>query len=492
MAETLVRGRSVLTGDAQMPMLADGAVLVRDGIITEIGPADGLQARYRPETVIGGPAKIVMPGLVSAHQHGGGVSSVQLGCPDQRFERWLLRMLAIPALDPYLDTLYRAARFIESGITTTIHSHYVRDWADPGAEAASILSAYRKSRLRVAFAPCFLEQNLLAYGPGAEALRSVPADARAWLDAIATSLPPVGRYCDWITDLRTAFHDPKRLRILLGPVAPQWCSMKSLQVMAGKVGAVGGLHTHLLESPAQRTYLDSWLGRSVVTMLDELGLLGPTTSLAHAVHIRQPEVELLASRGAHVVTCPGSNLRLGNGITPVAQLADAGVPVAVGTDDMAAADDDDLLAEGRLMSLLQRPLGRWLPAGHMLAMLTSAGAAAALFADVTGRIAPGHHADLVLLDTTRLDEPATDPELSDLELVVARAAARDVHTVLIDGAVMYCEGQHMWINRADVVSALSEVVRAQAGTESHQRANLLSKKFADWHDRFSAALEPSR
>jgi cytosine/adenosine deaminase-related metal-dependent hydrolase len=262
--------------------------------------------------------------------------------------------------------------------------------------------------------------------------------------------------------------------------------------MAERTGAAGGLHTHLLESPAQRQYLDSWLGRSVVTVLDTLGLLGPATSLAHAVHIRPAEIELLAQRGAQVVTNPGSNLRLGNGIAPVAALLDAGVPVAVGTDDMAAGDDDDLFAEGRLMALLQRPRGRWLAAAQVLSMLTSAGAGAALFGALTGRLEPGRRADLVLLATGRLDEPGTGPPASDLELVVARAAARDVRTVLIDGSVRYHEGRHTWVDRAEVVSALRDVVRAQTGADGHRQAVRLSEQLASWHDGFAQTQEAAR
>jgi hypothetical protein len=95
-----------------------------------------------------------------------------------------------------------------------------------------------------------------------------------------------------VADLRKRFNGSDRAAVLLGPAAPQWCTMASLERLAAEGEPAQGIHTHLLESPAQRHYLDAWLGGSVVDWLDQLGF--PAASFAHGVWLRRGEMELLA------------------------------------------------------------------------------------------------------------------------------------------------------------------------------------------------------
>src|SRR5215475_6283016 len=294
---TLVYGRSLLTGRLDQPELADGGLVVDGTIITAVGKAADLRRAHAPDREIGGNDRIVMPGLASAHQHGGGVSSVQLGCSDQAFERWIIQMLGVPPLDPYLDTLYHAVRLIENGITTTIHSHYTRDPFRYDEEVEGHLRAWEQSRMRVAFAPCFLDNNQFVYESNPEFLASLPAGLAAEAGRLLDLGPGIGAYLDLVADLRKRFNGSDRATVLLGPAAPQWCTMASLERLAAEGEPAQGIHTHLLESPAQRHYLDAWLRGSVVDWLDQLGFLGPAASFAHGVWLRRSEMELLAERG---------------------------------------------------------------------------------------------------------------------------------------------------------------------------------------------------
>ena len=67
--DLLVAGDWVLTMDRARTMIRDGAVAVDDGRIVDVGPADELQRRWRPAYRLGGADRLVMPGLVNAHQH---------------------------------------------------------------------------------------------------------------------------------------------------------------------------------------------------------------------------------------------------------------------------------------------------------------------------------------------------------------------------------------------------------------------------------------
>src|SRR6266511_756691 len=89
----LVRGRWVVTGagedDATIP---DGAVLVRDGRIDEVGAWSALRQRHPDAEVLGSDEVAVLPGLISAHHHVTGVTQTQQGILDDTLELWLLEL----------------------------------------------------------------------------------------------------------------------------------------------------------------------------------------------------------------------------------------------------------------------------------------------------------------------------------------------------------------------------------------------------------------
>jgi len=478
---TLVHGRSLLTGRLDLPEIPDGGLIIEGAIITEVGSAPELRRRHSPVREIGGHDRFVLPGLASAHQHGGGVSSVLLGCPDQPFERWMIKMLGVSPLDTHLDTLYHAARLIENGITTTLHSHYTRDPTRYGEEVEDHLRAWAQSGMRVAFAPCFLNNNHFVYESNAGFLASLPAGLAAQATRLLDLGPDITSYLDLVRDLRKRFDGSDRARVLLGPVAPQWCTKDALERMAADGEPAAGVHAHLLESPAQRHHLDAWLGGSVVDWLDQLGFLGPAASFAHGVWLRPAEMSVLADRGATIVHNPGSNLRVRNGIAPVLAMREAGIPIALGTDDMTLNDNNDLLAEARLAGVLTGLSGPSLAPSDLLHMATARGAAAAGFGETTGQLAVGMRADVVLVDAARIAEPATSADLPAGDLVVARGVGADVRTVLIDGKVVFDGGAHTWVDREALEAELRDVALSQQAdarwTEMANFAQQLARAF---------------
>jgi len=482
---TLVHGRSLLTGTIDQPEIHEGGLIVDGSVITEVGSAAELRRRHGPIAELGGSDRIVLPGLVSAHQHGGGVSSVQLGCPDQPFERWMIEMLGVPPLDSYLDTLYHAARLIENGITTSLHSHYTRDFTRYGDEVEDHLRAWARSGMRVAFAPCFLDNNHFVYESNAAFLSSLPQDLAAHATRLLDLGPDVGSYLDLVATLRKRFDGSDRARVLLGPAAPQWCTKHALERMAAEGDPGAGIHAHLLESPAQRHYLDSWLGGSVVDWLDRLGFLGPAASFAHGVWLRPAEMAVLAERGATIVHNPGSNLRLRNGIAPLVAMRAAGVRLAVGTDEQTLNDNNDLLAEARLAGILAGLAGARVAPAELLHMATARGAAAAGFGELTGTLAAGMRADLVLVDATRIAEPAVHADLPMAELLIARGLGSDVRTVLIDGTVVFDDGRHTWVDREALVAELREAARGQETDPRRREMRSIAQRIAQAFDEYT-------
>src|SRR5688500_18249409 len=102
----LVRGRWVVTGTGPGDAtITDGAGLVQEDRIAEIGTWGSLRARHPAADILGSDDVAVMPGLISAHHHSTGVTSTQQGIVDDILELWILEMRRVRPGDPYLDTL---------------------------------------------------------------------------------------------------------------------------------------------------------------------------------------------------------------------------------------------------------------------------------------------------------------------------------------------------------------------------------------------------
>src|SRR5215212_526576 len=69
--DLLLAGGTVVTVDEQRRILDDGAVAVDGGRIVAVGPAAEIAAQYQAAETIDCRGKLVLPGLIDAHGHGG-------------------------------------------------------------------------------------------------------------------------------------------------------------------------------------------------------------------------------------------------------------------------------------------------------------------------------------------------------------------------------------------------------------------------------------
>jgi 5-methylthioadenosine/S-adenosylhomocysteine deaminase len=487
-----VRGAVAFT-DASRPRageLRDAAVLVRDGRIVAVGPA-GAPATKHPDAVeLGGSDYWILPGLVNAHTHGRGIGWFRLGALDDSLEPWIYNLMGQPGLDPYYDTVYQNLRLIESGVTTALHSHYPRD---PGNqdELEATIRAYVDTGLRVGFAVSIFTRNFLSYDDVAF-LATLPAELRQRVEVmLGPSGPP---------DSAPVFEEIRRLsslyqgvgegasavRILHGPVAPQWVSPEELQRCYREADELGGgVHMHLLETPYQRAYALCALGESWGVHLDRLGVLGPNVSVAHAVWTEDADMDCFADRGVTVCHNPSSNLRLKSGIAPVARMRGRGVRVALGGDNSILGGEEDFLEEMRLCANLHRQPGfdgAALDGEGVLAMGTIAGATATGFGDSIGKLVPGAAADIVLMRHRRITGPALSNTIPPIEALLHAGAARDVETVIIGGRVRYHGGLHRGFDKDRIEQMLcAESVETTVG---HEQTGALFRELLPYRRRF--------
>jgi 5-methylthioadenosine/S-adenosylhomocysteine deaminase len=160
------------------------------------------------------------------------------------------------------------------------------------------------------------------------------------------------------------------------------------------------IHTHASEHPGESQAIRKRYGKDNLALLDELGLLGPQTTLAHCVQVQGSELELLAQSGASVAHCPSTNLKLGSGIAPIVTFRQRGITIGLGADGAPCNNRLDPLTECRQAALLaQYQAGPGVfSAEDAVRMLTIDGARALGLEAVCGSLEVGKSADLVLVD----------------------------------------------------------------------------------------------
>ncbi|KAL2810928.1 hypothetical protein BJX63DRAFT_400936 [Aspergillus granulosus] len=140
-----------------------------------------------------------------------------------------------------------------------------------------------------------------------------------------------------IAHIHTLDPEGNLVKPILTPRFAPTCSPESLS----SLGALAASHTpplhiqtHISENKDEVSLVQSLFpeSESYAAVYDKHALLTKRTILAHAVHLTQSEMELIAARDAKVSHCPASNSALGSGIAPVRQLLETGVTVGLGTD----------------------------------------------------------------------------------------------------------------------------------------------------------------
>lgn len=411
----------------------DNVVLRHDGVITSITPDTAPPQARR---------SFVIPALVNAHDHARPTAS-SFGAVDIPLESWILRSAMGTPPDPYLAAASAMARSAKAGCGSMM-IHYTR----PSGilplleEAKEIARAAKDVGIRIAFALAVRDQNPVVYGDGEPVLAALSADDRKTVEDLFIKPAMSPRDYIELTEAIAAEIAGPGLDVQFGPAGVQWCSRPLLEAIAESSALTGRrVHMHLLETIYQRAWADRHFPDGVIKYLRDIGLLSPRLTLAHGIHARPDELEILAASGARLVTNFSSNLHLHSGLAPIAAAHRCGCAIAVGVDGLALDEDDDVIREMRLVQLAHGGLGfaRTWTRPEFFALAIRNGRAAT-GAPGSGDLTPGAPADFVVLDLDRLDRDAIMP-VDPLQLLFARGNASLVRDVVVDGRTIVREGK---------------------------------------------------
>jgi 5-methylthioadenosine/S-adenosylhomocysteine deaminase len=404
--------------------LLDGHPVVlraEDGVIAELG-AD--VAPQPGDDLIDATGLLLCPPMVNAHTHAAMTLFRGFG-DDMPLMEWLREKIwpAEAKLDP--EDVYWGARLacvelIRAGTSRFFDMYWMVD---------QVARAVADSGIRAVVSSVVIDEGDPAKG---RELRPAELDL---LDRLAEAGPLV---------------EPS-----LGPHAIYTVSRETLNWMA-EVGSEREIPVQIHLSETEQEVADCLEAhrKRPAAYLDELGLLGPRTVLAHGVWLDEAELELIADRGATVVANPAANMKLAvGGVLPYPAAARTGVALGLGTDGVSSNSNLDSFEEVKLFALTQKHASgdsATLPASEALAI------ARGLRSPVLGGtpLEAGQPADFLLLR-------AHAPELSageiDADLVYAAGGAI-VDTTVVAGEVLM-RGRHVEGTEEAVAEVRSRAAR---------------------------------
>ena len=241
-----------------------------------------------------------------------------------------------------------------------------------------------------------------------------------------------------------------RIRIDFSIHAEYTCKPHIVRAYSELCMAHGGrMHIHLSETQREVDECIARYGKSPVAWFEELGTLDSPTAAAHCVAVSDEDIAILKRYGVNVIHNPTSNLKLGSGFAPVRKLMDAGINLALGTDGAASNNNLDMFEEMHLADIM--PCGyrhdpTEVSSAEVLDMATVNGARLQGRSD-TGVLAVGKKADIIALD---LDKPHLYPNFDTPALLTCAAHSSDVCMTMVDGRILYENGEYKTLDREKV------------------------------------------
>jgi len=438
----LIRGGYVLTMDSAGD-IPGGDVHVRDGEIVAIG--ENLDAPGAD--VIDAAGKIVAPGLVDTHWHmwntllrglsdgvPTGESPVRSGSasPGGRTSRtgdsrppsppapgtprgYFVTCVALGRRflpgDTYAGTRLACAEAVDAGITT-VHdwAHNIRgiDWAEAGLRALS------ESGLRARFS--------FGYETGHQNDHLMALDDLTRVAAAWPAYSVAGRLHLGMAWRGTGGSNPA-MRVAPGLYREEIETARGLGLPVS-VHACGPRHA---------------AGQLAAYAAE--GLLGPDLQVVHLNNASAEEIALAAEHHTPASVSPFTELQIGYGPPVTGELLAAGVPTGLSVDTTMLSGNADMFA---IMKVTQgcanaRAYDEFaLTARDVLRLATIEGARTLGLDAVTGSLAPGKRADIIVVS---VDAPNLGLLTDPARLLVTAAHPGNVETVLADGRVVKRSGE---------------------------------------------------
>lgn len=422
----------ILTASYVLPIheqyIEDGAVLVREGEIKEVGKRADLVAKYPGEEIKDYGQAALCPGFVDTHTHL--EYTVFRGLvEDLPYSEWKSAVMELEGKlddDDWNDSaLLGALEALSSGITT------IADITNTGASLRAVNAAGLRG---------------IVY-------RELETMNKCNVDVVMDEA--VKDIEEWESNLT----HPERVSIGIAPHSVYSCHPSLFKKVAAYASDGRPVALHLAGSSEEYGFVKYgssilkhdvreqyekdaplWLptGVSPVRYVHQWDILKvPNILAAHCTQVDDDDVEILKKEDVAIAHCPRCNAKLGMGVAPLHKFLDAGIRIGLGTDSPAASNAMDVFEEMRVGLLIQRGqkgTRRFYTAQRFLKLATHDAASALKLLDKVGTLEVGKRADIIAVDLSESNQMPTHKPGSAL---VHTADQHHVMMTMVDGEILY-------------------------------------------------------
>jgi len=409
--------------DSRRRVLTDGAVLIKDGVISQIEKSSDFRTQDRADFEIDARGKVVLPGLIDIHVHL--AQALIRGCADDTsLIDWLQKFVwplqgNFDAQDGRVSAELCMLEMIKSGTTTFLESLLHTRYGFDG-----IAETVGRSGMRGILSKTVM--GLPGYGSEKNIMHP------GMIEDAATTMREVETYFQ-----RWNGKADGRIGVWYGARSLGACTRQLYEEIARGAKRLGtGVTMHLSEVQEDVRYTEKEFGKMPAEFMDQVGLVGPKVVFAHGVWLTEKEWQILAKKGASVAHCPSSNMKLSSGIAKVPEMMRTGVNVGLGCDGGPSNNSYDMIREMKTASLLQKvrtmdPVT--MGAETVLEMATINGAKALGLQGQIGSLEPGKKADIIIV---AMQKPHLTPAFNPVSHIAYAALGSDVETTIIDGKII--------------------------------------------------------
>lgn len=220
------------------------------------------------------------------------------------------------------------------------------------------------------------------------------------------------------------------------------------------------VHIHLAETTHRMSLIEERFDTTPVRYLADRGFLGPQLLASHGVYIDTDELEMMFEAGARIVNTPVAEMKIADGVAPVPDWIEKGIPLGIGTDGSMWNDASDLFGEMKTMLLLQRVMRGpdEISPEEVLELATCRGAEVFGLSDRIGSIEEGKQADLLLLKRNRAHTvPLLPGDPGNIYAnIVSCFRSEDVDTVIAAGRLVCSGGTVLTVDEEALAQEMQE------------------------------------
>lgn len=421
---TLFLPRWIVPIEPSNQCLEHHALAVDEGRILDILPAAQAKQIYQPAQIIELKSHVLMPGLINCHTHSP-MTLFRGLADDLALMDWLQNHIW-PAEKKWLSnefcydgTQVAILEMLRSGTTCFNENFFFCE---------GIAKAVHESYIRACLGPTVIDFPTSYANHADENLNKLPEFYEQWQQhpLISLSISPHAPY---------SVSDETFLKI---------------KKMAEKYSL--RIHLHLHETADEIKQGIQQYNKRPIQRIYDLGLMSDSLECVHMTQITDDDVALLKKTGAHVISCPESNLKLASGFSPLEKFWQAGVNIALGTDGPASNNDLDMFGEMRTASLLAKAVAQnstALSAVETLYIATLGGAKALGLNKMIGSLVPGKMADMIAVDLEAIN---SQPIYHPISHLVYAVNSRQVSDVWVAGKQLVKNGKFTTLNENAILS----------------------------------------